>query len=110
MLVVIFPLAGQFDRGKITGSVTDPTNWRHPGKISGPLLGRIDLHIEVPAVPSNELRGQRAGASSAEMRSRVLAARQIQQNRGYVNSLIHIKGGAIIDQIMVHVHRIASQI
>ncbi|HPT25214.1 MAG TPA: ATP-binding protein [Bryobacteraceae bacterium] len=61
---------------------------RYLGKISGPLLDRIDLHIEVPAVPFNELRGQRAGASSAEMRARVLAARQIQQNRGYVNALI----------------------
>ena len=61
---------------------------RYLGKISGPLLDRIDLHIEVPAVPFQELRGQRAGASSADMRARVLAARQIQQSRGYVNALI----------------------
>lgn len=61
---------------------------RYLGKISGPLLDRIDLHIEVPAVPFNELRGQRAGASSAEMRARVLAARQIQQKRGFINALI----------------------
>ena len=61
---------------------------RYLGKISGPLLDRIDLHIEVPAVPFNELRGQRAGASSAEMRGRVLTARQVQQQRGFVNALI----------------------
>ncbi len=53
-----------------------------------PLLDRIDLHIEVPAVPFQELRGQRAGASSAEMRARVLAARRIQQQRGFINALI----------------------
>lgn len=39
-------------------------------------------------MPFNELRGQRAGASSAEMRARVLAARQIQQKRGFINALI----------------------
>lgn len=58
------------------------------GKISGPLLDRIDLHIEIPAVPYQELRGQQAGISSAEMRQRVLAARQMQQQRGYVNAAI----------------------
>lgn len=58
------------------------------GVALGPLLDRIDLHIQVPAVPFQELRGQRAGSSSAEMRARVLMARQVQQSRGYVNSLI----------------------
>ena len=37
---------------------------RYLGKISGPLLDRIDLHIEVPAVPYQELRGKDDGASS----------------------------------------------
>ncbi|MBI4890045.1 MAG: YifB family Mg chelatase-like AAA ATPase [Acidobacteria bacterium] len=58
------------------------------GKISGPLLDRIDLHIEVPAVPFQELRGRDGGAGSAEMRGRVLAARAIQQRRGWVNAEI----------------------
>jgi len=48
------------------------------GKISGPLLDRIDLHIEVPAVAHQELRGNETGATSAQMRERVLAARAIQ--------------------------------
>jgi magnesium chelatase family protein len=58
------------------------------GKISGPLLDRIDLHIEVPAVPFQELRTRDAGITSAEMRQRVQSARDIQRQRGYVNSEI----------------------
>ena len=41
-------------------------------KISGPLLDRIDLHIEVPAVPFKEMRAQDGGESSADMRARVI--------------------------------------
>ncbi len=58
------------------------------GKISGPLLDRIDLHVEVPAVPFQELRGREATASSAEIRARVLEARQRQSARGFPNALI----------------------
>jgi magnesium chelatase family protein len=56
------------------------------GKISGPLLDRIDIHVEVPAVPYQELRGNPATESSAEIRRRVAAARAVQQARGYYNS------------------------
>ena len=57
-------------------------------KISGPLLDRIDLHVEVPAVPYKELRGKQDGRGSAEMRQRVEAARAIQQQRGFYNARI----------------------
>ena len=50
-------------------------------RISGPLLDRIDIHIEVPRVPYRDLRDRRPGASSAEMRQQVVAARQRQQQR-----------------------------
>jgi magnesium chelatase family protein len=60
------------------------------GKISGPLLDRIDLHIEVPAVPFQELRGREGQTSSAEMRARVLAARTIQAGRGFANAQIPV--------------------
>jgi magnesium chelatase family protein len=50
-------------------------------KISGPLLDRIDLHIEVPAVPFKELNASQAGTSSAMMREQVLAARALQSRR-----------------------------
>src|SRR5579884_2068363 len=61
---------------------------RYIGKLSGPLLDRIDLHIEVPAVPYKELRSKDSGASSAEMRARVCNARQLQQQRGFYNAHI----------------------
>ena len=49
--------------------------------ISGPLVDRIDIHIEVPAVPFRELSGGAPGTSSAEMRRQVMAARAIQSER-----------------------------
>ena len=61
---------------------------RYLGKISGPLLDRIDLHVEVPAVPYQELRGASAGATSAEIAARVLDTRAIQTARGFYNSCI----------------------
>ena len=61
---------------------------RYLSKVSGPLLDRIDLHIEVPAVPYKELRGNDHGVTSAEMRVRVDAARAIQQDRGFNNAHI----------------------
>jgi magnesium chelatase family protein len=55
-------------------------------KISGPLLDRIDIHVEVPAVPFKELRGDPVVASSDEIRARVEQARTVQQARGYYNA------------------------
>jgi len=54
---------------------------RYRQKISGPLLDRIDLHIEVPAVQFKELTSTQNGESSAAIRERVLAARAVQQKR-----------------------------
>lgn len=51
------------------------------GKISVPLLDRIDIHIEVPAVNYKELSSERLGESSADIRERVMNARQIQLDR-----------------------------
>jgi magnesium chelatase family protein len=51
------------------------------GRISGPLLDRIDLHVEVPPVKFREISGDRTGETSAEIRERVVAARQRQQAR-----------------------------
>ena len=48
---------------------------RYQSKLSGPLLDRIDLHVEVPALPANELLGAPPGESSADIRGRVAAAR-----------------------------------
>ncbi len=54
---------------------------RYRNRISGPLLDRIDIHVEVPAVRYRELAGMAPGESSAEVRKRVVAARLIQQER-----------------------------
>ena len=56
---------------------------RYVGKISGPLMDRIDIHIDVPAVKFNELRGKGtpAGESSAAVRERVIKARGVQLAR-----------------------------
>jgi len=61
---------------------------RYVGKLSGPLLDRIDLHVEVPAVPYQELRGNGVGATTEEMRARVEAARRVQLGRGHLNSAL----------------------
>ncbi len=54
---------------------------RYRNRISGPLLDRIDLHIEVPAVPEKDLGARSAGESSAAIRERVAAARECQLAR-----------------------------
>ena len=54
---------------------------RYVSKVSGPLLDRIDIHIEVPAVEYKELRGGAAAEGSTEIRERVLAARRRQHER-----------------------------
>ncbi|MDB6121988.1 MAG: ATP-binding protein [Pedosphaera sp.] len=51
------------------------------GRISGPLLDRIDLHIEVPQVKFRDITSERTGETSAQVRERVIAARQRQQKR-----------------------------
>jgi Predicted ATPase with chaperone activity len=54
---------------------------RYVSKISGPLLDRIDIHIDVPAVKFKELASETPSESSAEIRARVVRARQVQQER-----------------------------
>jgi magnesium chelatase family protein len=54
---------------------------RYRARISGPLLDRIDLHVEVPAVPIEELKKRRSGDPSAVIRERVNAARKRQLDR-----------------------------
>lgn len=54
---------------------------RYRARVSGPLLDRIDLHVEVPAVPFRDLSDDRTGLESAEIRARVVAARNLQAGR-----------------------------
>jgi magnesium chelatase family protein len=60
---------------------TPPQIERYMSKISGPLLDRIDIHIEVPAVAYRELSGGAPGTPSTSMREQVASARSIQAGR-----------------------------
>jgi len=63
---------------------------RYQGKLSGPLLDRIDLHVEVPAVPADELLAAPPGESSAAIRARSAAARERALARqGRPNHALH---------------------
>jgi magnesium chelatase family protein len=54
---------------------------RYRSKISGPLLDRVDIHVEVPAVPYKDLAGEISSEPSEEIRKRVSAARDLQSQR-----------------------------
>ena len=54
---------------------------RYRSRISGPLLDRIDIHLEVPAVAYGDLAGEQSGETSATIRSRVEQARAVQRTR-----------------------------
>lgn len=79
---------------------------RYRSRVSGPLLDRIDLHIEVPAVPYQDLAQARDGEPSARIRDRVRTAREIQlarfrEERLYCNAQMrtrHLKKHAALDQ------------
>jgi magnesium chelatase family protein len=72
---------------------TPPMIQRYVSKVSGPLLDRIDIHIEVPAVQYKELRSNAAAEGSAEIRARVLAAREIQHAR-FLETPVRTKGSS----------------
>lgn len=54
---------------------------KYVGKISGPLLDRIDIHVEVPAVKYTELASKKSGEPSGTIRDRVVQARHVQATR-----------------------------
>jgi magnesium chelatase family protein len=58
-----------------------PQIQRYVSKISGPLLDRVDIHVEVPAVKYKELRGDGTSEESASVRGRVVRAREVQMER-----------------------------
>jgi magnesium chelatase family protein len=74
---------------------------RYLGKISGPLLDRIDIHLEVPAVPFRELSGDQTGTNSATMRGDVVRARQAQSVR-FAGKRTHLNGRMTPRQIRAH--------
>ncbi|MGL4596378.1 MAG: YifB family Mg chelatase-like AAA ATPase, partial [Bacteroidia bacterium] len=62
---------------------------KYLNRLSGPLLDRIDIHIEVTPVPFNDLTNRRKAESSGEVRARVLRAREIQSRRFAKHEEVH---------------------
>jgi len=84
---------------------------RYKSRISGPLLDRIDMYVEVAAVPFNELSSMSEGENSAAIRQRVVKARLIQQERFkrykhiYANSQMNqrgVKKFCTLDQVSIN--------
>ena len=63
---------------------------RYQARLSGPLLDRIDLQVEVASLPADQLTSREPGEDSATVRQRVLAARRRQLERGALNA--HLAG------------------
>ncbi|MDR2346186.1 MAG: YifB family Mg chelatase-like AAA ATPase [Planctomycetaceae bacterium] len=80
---------------------TPPEIERYMNRISGPLLDRIDIHIEVPPVDYSELSAVTPGTSSAEIRSQVIAAREIQAKR-FQKSRVNYNADMTHKQIITH--------
>jgi len=69
---------------------TQPMIQRYMAKISGPLLDRIDIHIDVPAVNYKEMRAGSEPENSGSIRGRVMRAREIQLNRFASSSRVRL--------------------
>ena len=72
---------GYFNHPEKECTCVPGTVQKYLNKISGPLLDRIDLHVEVTPVSYSELTDRTRRASSEEIRSRVMAARAVQEER-----------------------------
>ncbi len=75
---------------------------RYLSKISGPLLDRIDIHIEVNPVPFEKLSEERKGEGSVEIRKRVTAAREVQTARFAELENIHYNAQMNTKQIRLY--------
>jgi len=72
---------------------------RYLSKVSGPLLDRIDLHIELQPVPFEKLSGKRSGEKSKQIRERVMTARNLQTERYSSRNDIHYNAQMSVKQI-----------
>jgi len=75
---------------------------RYLSKVSGPLLDRIDIHIEVTPVPFEKLSDETKGEPSVAIRKRVTAAREIQSNRFSAFENVHYNAQMPVKQIRKH--------
>ena len=75
---------------------------RYLSKVSGPLLDRIDIHIEVTPVPFEKLSEERKGETSVEIRKRVTKAREFQTQRFINSDSVHYNAQMNTKQIRKH--------
>ena len=80
---------GHFGNAERNCRCSPDTVRRYRSRLSGPLLDRLDMHVWVPVVPYRQLRGHAAWPSSAELRERVVAARQRQAARFAGHEHVH---------------------
>ncbi len=74
---------------------------RYTARISGPLLDRLDIHIEVPPVPFRQLSDQTTGTTSDQMKAAVMSAREVQYQR-FGKSSLRLNGRMTPSQIRKH--------
>ncbi|MBF0518142.1 MAG: YifB family Mg chelatase-like AAA ATPase [Nitrospirae bacterium] len=72
---------GRFGDSRHACSCSPPQIHKYRARISGPLLDRFDIHIEVPAVPYKDLSSNYSGEKSEQIRKRITEARKIQLER-----------------------------
>ncbi len=84
---------------KPTDDVSQRAMDKYMAKISGPLIDRVDIHVEVPPVPYQQLTGQKNGTDSATLRAKVIEARhrQAQRNGGTLKTN-RVLSGRELDQ------------
>ena len=75
---------------------------RYLCKVSGPLLDRIDIHIEVTPVPFEKLSDERKSETSVEIRKRVTAARELQTERFAASDKVHYNAQMNTKQLRKH--------
>lgn len=94
--------SGYFNDGSSSFTSTPNEMQRYLGKISGPLLDRIDIHIEVTPVNFEELSDSRKGEPSLKIRERVVSARDIQSKRFENYDQIHYNAQMGVRQIRTY--------
>lgn len=94
--------SGYFNDGNSSFTSTPAEMQRYLGKVSGPLLDRIDIHIEVTPVKFEELSDVQKGEPSSKIRERVVGARVIQAERFKDNEQVHYNAQMGVRQIRKH--------
>jgi magnesium chelatase family protein len=75
---------------------------KYLNKISGPLLDRIDIHVEVVPVPFREMDSETKGEKSELVRKRVIQAREVQQNRFKEDPKVHANAQMTSKQLQIY--------